>query len=91
MTDPAWVHEYLSRVNDIVADHGGRYLARTSQFDMLEGDDNRHQTAIVMEFSSREAAYGFYNSEEYAPLRDARIADSTGKLYIVAGEDSARG
>jgi uncharacterized protein (DUF1330 family) len=25
---------------------------------MLEGDGKRHQTAIVMEFPSREAAYG---------------------------------
>ena len=91
VTDPSWVPSYLQKVNPIIERFGGKYLARTSQYEMMEGDTDRHQTAIILEFPSKEAAYSFYNSEEYKPLRAARIAGSTGKFYFVAGEDQAQG
>lgn len=85
--DPSWVPEYLAKVNALVAGYGGKYLARTSEAEMMEGDGPLHQTSIILEFPSKEAAYAFYSSEEYRPLRDARVAGSTGKFYFVAGED----
>lgn len=90
VTDPSWVQEYLSKVNQIVESYGGQYLARTGQYEMLEGNVPPHQTSIIMEFPSKEAAYSFYNSEEYKPHLEARLAGSTGKLYVVAGEDGGR-
>lgn len=91
VTDPNWVAEYLAKVNQIVESYGGTYLARTSNFEMVEGHEEVHQTSVLLEFPSKNAAYGFYSSEEYKPLREARKAGSTGKFYIVAGEDGARG
>lgn len=90
VTDPHWVSGYLAQVNRIVERHGGRYLARTSRHEMMEGEAMLHQTSIILEFPSKDAAYSFYNSDEYRPLRDARVAGSSGKLYFVAGEDAAR-
>lgn len=34
VTNPAWVTEYLAHVDQIVENYGGRYLARTSQFEI---------------------------------------------------------
>lgn len=72
VTDSSWVPEYL---------------ARTSQIEMVEGDTDVHQTSVLLEFPSKGSAYSFYNSAEYQPLRDARIAGSTGTFYFVAGEN----
>lgn len=89
VTNPYWVPDYLAKVNQIVESFGGKYLARTSKVDMVEGDADLHQTSVILEFPSEEAAYGFYNSERYRPLREARKSGSTGKFYFVAGEDRA--
>ena len=84
--NPHWVPEYLSKVNAIVERYGGRYLARTPRIEMVEGEGDAHQTSVLIEFPSGEAARSFYHSEEYSPLREARLAGSTGKFYFVAGE-----
>lgn len=90
VTDARWVPEYLTKVNRIVESYGGKYLARTPQLTLVEGDARPHQTAIIMEFPSKEAAEGFYYSEEYKPQRKARQKGSFGKLYFVAGEDTGK-
>jgi len=90
VTNLHWVGSYLAHVTQVVERHGGKYLARTSSIDQVEGTGSVHQTAVILEFPSREAAYGFYNSPKYTPLREARKAGFFGKLYFVAGEDSAR-
>lgn len=90
VTDPNWVPEYLANVTSILESYGGRYLARTGDYEIMEGEADRHQTSIILDFPSKDAAYSFYNSEEYRPYRDARIAGSTSRFYFVAGEDAAR-
>lgn len=89
VTNPSWVTEYLAQVNQLVTSYGGKYLARTSKVDLVEGGGTAHQTSVILEFPSSDAAYGFYNSPEYLPLREARKAGSVGKFYFVAGEDAA--
>jgi len=89
VTDPRWVPEYLANVTSILESYGGKYLARTANFELMEGDALRHQTTIILEFPSREAAYSFYESKEYRPYREARVAGSTGTFSFVAGEDAA--
>lgn len=91
VTNSCWVGGYLASVNRIIAKHGGRYLARTSNYDVMEGSVAPHQTVILLEFPSREAAYSFYNSEEYRPFREARLCGSNSRFYFVAGEDIAGG
>lgn len=90
VTNPQWVPEYLAKVNRIVEMYGGKYLARTSNHELMEGDGPLHQTSVILEFPSKEAAYAFYWSEEYAPHRKARQSGATGKFYFVPGEDGAR-
>lgn len=91
VTNPYWVPEYMAKIDQIVGSYGGKYLARTSNHELVEGNMPLHQTSVLLEFPSQVAAYGFYNSEEYKPLREARKTGSTGRFYFVAGEDGAEG
>ena len=89
VTDPKWVADYVKSVTPMVERHGGRYLARTSDFERMEGSAVSPQLLLLVEFPSREAAVTFYDCEEYRPYRERRVAGSRGQFYLVAGEDSS--
>ncbi len=88
VTDPSWVRDYVNDVTAMVEAHGGRYLARTPQAELFEGERELPQLMLLIEWPSREAAEEFYESEEYRPYREARMAGSRGAFLLVAGEDS---
>jgi uncharacterized protein (DUF1330 family) len=90
ITDPRWVTDYVTQVTPMVERHGGRYLARTSRAERLEGEGAPPQIFVVVEFPSREAADAFYASEEYRPFRQSRIDGTHGEFFLVPGEDVAR-
>ena len=87
ITDRAWVPAYVETVTKLVERHGGRYLARTPKVEKLEGERAPPQLFLLIEWPSREAAMAFYESEEYRPYRDSRIAGARNQLVLVAGED----
>lgn len=87
VTDHAWVREYVAEVTPMVERHGGRYLARTSRLEQIEGDDAPPQLALLIEWPSREAALAFYESDEYRVHRERRLAGSRGDFLLVAAED----
>jgi uncharacterized protein (DUF1330 family) len=86
VTDPRWMRDYVANVTGMVERRGGRYLARTSQIEKVEGDRSP-QGFLLIEWPSKEAADSFYESEEYRPYRESRLAGSTGELFLLAGED----
>jgi len=87
VTDPAWVADYVTHTTRLVEAHGGRYLARTPRVDRLEGERDPRTIFLLIEWPSKEAAEAFYESEEYRPYRERRIAGSNGEFFLVAGED----
>jgi uncharacterized protein (DUF1330 family) len=87
VTDPGWVAAYVQDVTPLIERHGGRYLARTSKIEKLEGERARPQVLVITEWPSREAATMFYEGEEYRPYRESRIAGSVSDLMLVPGED----
>lgn len=89
ITDPAWVMEYAVNVTKLVEQRGGRYLARTSNIEKLEGERNPPQIFLIIEWDSKEAAMDFYNSEEYAPYLKSRTEGAKSELLLVAGDDIA--
>ncbi|MFP5264850.1 MAG: DUF1330 domain-containing protein [Blastocatellia bacterium] len=90
VTDGGWVREYVSNVTKIVERHGGRYLARTSNVEKMEGERERPQIFLIIEWPSRDAAMTFYESEEYRPFRRSRVEGARNELVLVAGEDIAK-
>ncbi|HYR11624.1 MAG TPA: DUF1330 domain-containing protein [Longimicrobium sp.] len=87
VTDRAWVADYVAVVTPMVERHGGRYLARTSRAEKLEGERPAPHVFLLIEWPSREAAMAFYESEEYRPYRESRIAGSLNEFLLVPGED----
>ena len=76
--------EYRRRNTDAVAAHGGRFLARGGEHAVLEGalDPRR---IVIMEFADREQARGWYEGEDYAPLKALRQGASETDILLVEG------
>lgn len=87
VTDRAWVADYVREVTPMVQRYGGRYLARTSSVERLEGERPAPQVFLLIEWPSREAAMAFYESDEYRPYRERRLAGAVNEFVLVAGED----
>ncbi len=76
--------EYRSRNTDVVAAHGGRFVARGGRHEVLEGD-YAPLRVVIIEFPDLEAAKGWYESDEYAPLRELRRSASDTDILVVEG------
>lgn len=85
VTDPSWLEEYVPKVQAQVESHGGRYLARNTEIEKLEGPDALPSAAVILEFPSAAKAKEWYNSSEYQPFIKARQAGSTGNLLLLEG------
>jgi uncharacterized protein (DUF1330 family) len=57
---------------------------RGGDISVLEGEWN-HPRLVVIEFPSRAAAQGWYNSPDYQKVIGLRLASTTGNLVIVDG------
>lgn len=87
VTDPDWVRAYVQNVTAMVERHGGRYLARTSKVEQIEGQRTPPQVVVLIEWPSKEIAQEFYDSEEYRPYRESRIDGANNEFVLIAGED----
>jgi uncharacterized protein (DUF1330 family) len=85
--DQSWVPDYVSNVTGLVERRGGRYLARTPKIEKIEGERKPLPMCVILEWPSKEAAVSFYESEEYRPYRQNRIAGAKCEFLLVAGED----
>jgi uncharacterized protein (DUF1330 family) len=89
ITDPGWVQAYVQNVTGMVERQGGRYLARTSTIERIEGERKPAQVMVILEWPSKEAALAFYNSDEYRPYRQSRLRGGRNESVLVPGEDVA--
>jgi uncharacterized protein (DUF1330 family) len=87
VTDQNWVASYVKNVTKLIEQRGGRYLARTSRIDKLEGERKAPQLVVIIEWPSREIADAFYESDEYRPYLQSRLQGARNDLFLVAGED----
>jgi uncharacterized protein (DUF1330 family) len=76
--------EYRERNTDVVAAHGGRFVVRGGRQEILEGDYTPVRV-VVIEFPDVDAARGWYESDDYAPLRELRQSASKTDIYVVEG------
>ena len=85
ITDPSWVEGYIPAVEALVESHGGKYLVRSPEMDVVESNGKAPDVVVVLEFPTREAAQGFYRSAEYQPWLEARKAGAKTELILVDG------
>jgi uncharacterized protein (DUF1330 family) len=87
VTEQSWVADYVNNVTGMVERWGGRYLARTTKIEKIEGGRKPMPMCVILEWPSRETAVAFYESEEYRPYRQKRLAGAKNEFLLVAGED----
>jgi uncharacterized protein (DUF1330 family) len=86
-TDQSWVPDYVKNVTGMVERWGGRYLARTPKVEKVEGARTPQGIIVTVEWPSKEIAEAFYESAEYRPYRQNRLAGAKNEFLLVAGED----
>lgn len=89
MQDLSWLPAYRARIPELLARHGGRYIARAvgSSWEMLEGTQPDITGVTILEFSSMMHARAWHKDPEYAPLIKLRQAGSRLDLMLVEGSD----
>jgi uncharacterized protein (DUF1330 family) len=78
------LEEYRRRNTDAVADHGGRFLVRGGEHEVLEGDWDTLRI-VVMEFPDADAARAWWTSDEYEAIKPIRRGASTTNIVLVDG------
>lgn len=86
-TNQDWVADYVATANRLVTKYGGKYVARTTSHEQLEGETQDAALRIVLEWPSREAAINFMKDPEYAPHLKARTEGSTSYHFLIEGKD----
>lgn len=89
VTDDSWVPDYVTKVHDIVAKHGGKYLSRSANVRTIEGEPLDTTLIALLEFPTNEALEAFANSDDYAPFRSARQAGSVSRFHVIDDTDVA--
>ena len=82
--DPAAFEIYRTRAAEAIRAYGGRYLARLSEVQVLEGSWNPRMI-VVAEFPSLEQARAWYRSPEYALALEVRDKALSRNLIFVDG------
>lgn len=86
-TSEDWIPDYIGPANKLVAKHGGKYLARTSSHERVEGEGGDAALRIVIEWPSKQAALAFMSDPEYVPHLKARTAGSTSEHFLIEAKD----
>ncbi|MCK6264674.1 DUF1330 domain-containing protein [Vibrio sp. ZSDE26] len=86
-TSEEWIPSYIEQVTQIVAKHGGKYLARTGSHQQMEGDRESAALCVIIEWPSKEAAVGLMEDPAYAPHFKARSEGAVNHHIFVEGKD----
>ncbi len=86
VTDPVAFEAYRDAVPSVIAEHGGNYLVRGGDVDVLEGDWEIPRL-IILQFPDKPAAEDFYHSAEYQEILPLRLDNADGAVVIVEGID----
>ena len=83
VTDPEAYKPYIPKAAQIVAQYGGKYLAR-GKIVPLEGAEPAGRVAIV-QFPNVDALQKFYDSPEYREVAPVRQGASKSRFFVVEG------
>jgi len=67
-----------------IAAYDGRFIVRGGKTELLEGEEEPKRI-VVLEFPTVERAKEWWNSEEYAPAKKIRQANSSTRMFVVEG------
>jgi uncharacterized protein (DUF1330 family) len=82
--DQGLYEQYRQGVPATIAAHGGRYLARGGETEVLEGSWSPKR-CVILEFPDMERFRAWWSSPEYAPLRAIRQRAAKSHLVVTQG------
>ena len=88
VTDREGFKAYSAALPPIYGKYGGRHLAMVPAplVEVAEGD-HEHRSVVIAKFPSKEAAWAFWNSPEYAEAK--RLREGKGTFYVMVLEGLA--
>lgn len=84
--DPENYEKYKADVPALITKHGGEYLVRGGDFEVLEGDWQPTRL-VLFRFPDRQAIQDFINDPAYAELKALRQRTANTSLIAVDGVD----
>ena len=92
ITDPESLKSY-DHVEETIGKFGGKVLIRSDEFLVLEGrwhtgsrsDDSRPERITVIEFPDMAQLRHWYDSQDYAALKEIRKENSASDIVAVEG------
>jgi uncharacterized protein (DUF1330 family) len=84
VTNPTAMEAYRAAVPATLAQYGGRFLARGGATELVEGGP-QPKRVVILEFADTAAVKRWYDSPEYQKILPMRLANSTGRAFIVEG------
>jgi uncharacterized protein (DUF1330 family) len=82
--DPEIYKEYVKLSPATISAHGGRFLARAGNAEVLEGSIPANRV-VVLEFPTYERAKEWWNSEMYRMPKALRQSASEASMILVEG------
>jgi uncharacterized protein (DUF1330 family) len=84
ITNPSLMEDYVRQVKPITESFGGQYIVMGGQVDVKEGEW-APVFPVMIEFPTMEAANAWYNSPDYAPLKDLRLSAGEFSAVFIEG------
>lgn len=82
--DPDAFETYRAEVPALIAKHGGEYVVRGGEHEIIEGDW-RPGRLVMFRFPDRQAVRNFFDDPEYKPLLELRHNSSRANIVAVDG------
>ncbi|NKB70311.1 MAG: DUF1330 domain-containing protein [Candidatus Latescibacteria bacterium] len=84
VNDPSTYERYKSEVPALISKHGGEYLVRGGDLEIIEGDWQPNRL-VLFRFPDKESVNAFLNDPEYLPLKDLRQRVAKTDMVVVEG------
>lgn len=78
-----FISGYAPVASKLVAKHGGKYLVRAPQAQVLEGTLKSGMSVVISEWPSKQAILDFWNSPEYQAAKILREGVADCEVSIV--------
>ena len=75
---------YLSPAMASLEQYGGRFIVRSENAELLDGEPGP-KMVVMAEFPSIEIARRWYHSKEYQAVLPIRLASTRGRVFLVDG------
>jgi uncharacterized protein (DUF1330 family) len=82
ITDEEKSRRYSEQVVPQIREFGGEIVVARGAVEVLEGDWEPHSVTILR-FDDRDALMRWFDSPEYAPLKELRLESNTGSMIVI--------